>query len=129
MLAANGIIAAQGLMSSDIQAAHALFVEATEQNPTCARAWQGRACTAARLGHQQDACRAIGRALELADDVVSHCLRAEILLQQLEIQPAIAAVARCIELDPDAATPHGVRARVLLFALRNQVNKLTSKAA
>lgn len=117
----SAFIAAKSIMHSDPASALELFKLAVANDAQHLLAWHGLAITASKVGDASLARSAVEKAVEVGDDVVSHCLAADIALEQLDVPRCVQAITRCIALDPDATHPSGVRARALLFKVQDHL--------
>ncbi len=91
------------------------LVMATELAPRNAAYWASLGMAFARLLRPLDAIRCFEQSLALAPKSIEiWCAVGELSLDRLDYRLAAQAFKRCLELDPQAQHPSGVRARALI---------------
>ncbi len=119
-------IAGLHLLRDDPAGARDLFKSILAQDEHRPAAWMALSVASRHAGDGLGAMAAIERAVALAPGhVAAQCIRAEIALELLDLSRAVAAIEACIKADPSGADPSGVRARSLLFLVKDQVAKMT----
>jgi tetratricopeptide (TPR) repeat protein len=99
----------------DATLASVLFADLVAKLPTDARHHAGYGAALARTGQHQAALAAFERSVSLDPNAIeSWCNLGEVALELLEWRRAIFALGRCLDLDPDAKHPSGLRARALI---------------
>ena len=56
-----------------------------------------------------------------SEPAAAQCIRAEIALELLDLPRALTAIEACIKADPQGTHPSGVRARALLFRVKDRL--------
>jgi cytochrome c-type biogenesis protein CcmH/NrfG len=110
------------LKAGDFQSAAAALTTACGLAPERADLWKACGVALARIGQEVRAVQAFSLAATLApDDIESRLCAGELMIKLLDYAGAVTMFKACMSLDPDAKHPGGVRARMLMRKLQNQL--------
>ncbi len=102
-------------MLQDPAVSIALFRELAKREPNNADYWSALGLGLAKTGQRREAILSFERAVELRPrNIEAWCVLGELAMDEMEWKKAAQALRRCLELDPSAKHPHGLRARALI---------------
>ncbi|MCC6812376.1 MAG: tetratricopeptide repeat protein [Deltaproteobacteria bacterium] len=122
---------AQGLAAlgrGDVPAALASLKIVTALTPSDGGAQRGYAAALIRTNKHKEGVAILKKLVETEpNDIELHCVIAELLTTMLDHMTAKQHLERCLALDPKGTNPHGVRARILIRRMQNQLEAQLGK--
>lgn len=117
------------LEQGELNQAIAALEEAVKREPNRVDLLNALGIALARALRPVDALRYLQKSLLLAaDDVEVLCVVGELSVERLDYDTAAKVLKRCLELDPKAQHPAGVRARALIKKAEKQLKKALGQA-
>jgi len=116
------------VLDGDFPGGIAALREALQARPNHAETTKALGLALAKGRHTQEALDVLHRyATREAADIEIFCVIGELCLEQRDYRGMAAALRRCLELDPDAVHPSGVRARGLIKKAEKQLKVATAQ--
>ena len=117
------------MLEGKLDVARTIFEGLLAANPKDPYFWLLEAAVLGRQGHDANAVDAYSLALELdGENLEALANRAELLLKNGVLDMAIADLKKIVEIDPEAKTAYGVRARALAKAAKTVVDVVQEHA-